>query len=123
MRSAWKALRWACFIGLSVLLGGILYIGSSEAYLYLTRSESKAQAAAQRVFTRICDQQQLDPHSFHGPDRPSIGSDEKLGIYTFVWTRSPDEKVYVHVTYLPYDLPYSISEAITERKHDTVSKP
>jgi len=116
MRVVWKTVRWGGFIGLLVLLGGGLYISSSEAYLYLTRSESRAQQAAQAMFEEICGRQRLDPHSFHGPDRLSVQSDEKLGTYTFVWTRSPEETISVSVTYLPYDLPYSISEAITEHK-------
>jgi hypothetical protein len=116
MRSLWMALRWGGYIGLFVVLGAALYISSSEAYLYLTRSESKAQAAAQVMFAKICDRQRLDPNSFHGPNRPSVHSDEKLGTYTFMWLRSPEETITVSVTYLPYDLPYSISEAITERK-------
>jgi hypothetical protein len=120
MRAAWKTLRW---VALLVPLGGILYIGSSEAYLYLTRSEARAQSAAQAMFIRICDRQRIDPHSFHGPERPSVQSDQILGAYTFVWTRSPEETIAVSVTYLPYDLPYSISEAITERKRDTDFKP
>ena len=123
MRALWRGIRWGALIVLLVLLGGTLYFGSIEVYAYITRSESKAQAAAKEEFTRICEQQQLDPHSFRGPDRPNVSSDEKLGIYTFVWTRAPDEKIYVHVTYFPYDLPYSISAAITERKRDRGSKP
>jgi hypothetical protein len=123
MKALWRGIRWVVLIVFLLLLGGALYFGSVESYTYLTRSEGKAQAAAQEEFTRICDQQQLDPHSFHGPDRADVVSDEKLGIYTFVWTRASDEKIYVHVTYLPYDLPYSISATITERKRDTGSQP
>jgi hypothetical protein len=109
MRTAWKVVRWGCFIGLLVLFGGILYIASSETYLYLTRSENRAQAAAQAMFMKICHRQQLDPRSFYGPDRPSIRSDEKLDVYTFVWSRGPEETITVSVMYLPYDLPYSVS--------------
>jgi hypothetical protein len=59
------------------------------------------------MFLKICNRNGLDPQSFRGPDRPNIESDKQLGIYTFAWTRAPEEVLYVHVTYLPYDLPYS----------------
>lgn len=118
MRTTWNTLGWLGFIGLLLLLAGPLYLGSSEVYLYLTQSEAKAQAAAQTMFKRICDREGLDPRSFHGPERPSVESDKKLDAYTFVWARSPDETITISVTYLPYDLPYSISESIIERKHD-----
>jgi hypothetical protein len=123
MRAAWKAVRWAGLIALLVLLGGILYFVSAETYLYLTQSEAKAQAAAQAMFMRICDRQGLNPNSFHGPERLNVQLDKQRGTYMFVWSRSPEETITVSVMYLPYDLPYSISEAITERKRDTESKP
>lgn len=123
MRSGWKIFRWVGFIGLLVVLGGIFYFGSSEAYLYLTRSDVKAQTAAQEMFQSICDRHGLDSHSFHGPDRPNTEQDKKNDQYTFIWSRSPDETIYINVSYLPYDFAYSISEAITERKRDAGLKP
>jgi hypothetical protein len=116
-------MRWGALIVLLVPLGGALYFGSIESYIYLTRSESKAQGAAQAVFSRICEQEKLDPRSFHGPDRPSIELDKKRNQYSFVWTRSFNETINVSVVYLPYDLPYSISEAIIERKREAGSTP
>jgi hypothetical protein len=112
-------------VGLVAILGPIFYFGSLEVYEYLTRSEDKARAAAREMFLKICDRQGLDPHTFRGPDRPSIESDRLLGQYTFVWNRvwEPEEKVYVHVTYLPYDLPYSVSRPIFEQELRASTKP
>lgn len=111
-----RATRGALVVGALLLAGTILYFVASETYLYMTRSEPRAQAAAQQLFMRICSRQGVDPSSFRGPDRPSVQSDERLNSYTFVWTRNPQENITISVTYLPYDLPYSISEGITERK-------
>ena len=123
MRIFWRTLKWfGLAFGAAVVLGA-LYIRGSEVYLYLTQSEEKAQAAASAMFIKICGRQGLDPRSFHGPDRPSIPSDKKLDSYTFVWTRPPKETITVSVTYLPYDLPYSISEGITESEQNAKTHP
>lgn len=116
MKVAWKFLKWLALLGLLILLTGIVYIGSAEVYLYLTQSDVKAQAAAQELFSKICDRQRIDSRSFHGPDRPYIEQDKKNGQYSFIWSRSPSETIYINVSYLPYDFGYSISVAITERK-------
>jgi hypothetical protein len=112
MRYVWKTIRWGGIIVLLVLLVGAGYFGSVESYIYFTRSESKARAAAQVQFLKICDRNGLDPKSFHGPARPSNAAVDQ---YMFVWTRSPEETISVSVAYLPYELPYSMSEAIASR--------
>ena len=116
MAAIMKAIRWTFIAGALCLAAGVLYIITSEAYLYLTRSERRAEAAAQELFARLCVRRGLDPRSFGGPTRPSVQSDSKLNSYTFVWARAPEETVTISVTYLPYDLPYSISEGITDPK-------
>ena len=122
MGYALRVLRWSGIIGALVVTGGILYFGSLEAYLYLTRSDAKAEAEAQKIFSDICDEQELDSDSFHGPDRPNIEQDRKNDQYSFSWSRSPAETIYINVSYLPHDFAYSISEAITERTRDARSK-
>jgi hypothetical protein len=112
VRYFWKIVRWGAIFALLIPLVVAGYLGSAEYYVYCTRSEAKARAAAQVQFQKICAQHDLDPNSFHGPDRPSNAAADQ---YTFVWTRSPDETIYVSVAYLPYDFPYSISEAISSR--------
>ncbi len=114
---------WGALIVLLVPLGGALLFGSIEGYIYLTRSESKAQAAAQAMFLKTCESDGLDPGSFHGPDRSSIELDKERDQYSFVWTRAPNETVYVNVSYLPYDFASSVSEAIIERKREAGSTP
>jgi hypothetical protein len=101
-----------------VPLLAIVYFGTVESYIYLTRSEAKERAAAQAQFIRICDDMGLDPNSFHGPDPLSNAAP---GLIMFVWTKSPEEEIYVSVTYLPYDLPYSVSRGIARRP--TARKP
>jgi hypothetical protein len=123
MKIIWRAMRWGALIVLLVLLGGTIYFGSIESYIYLTRSESKAQAAAQMMFLKICESNDLSPSSFHGPGRPSIDLDKKRNQYSFIWTRGPKETIYVNVSYLPYDFATSVSEAIIERKHEAGSAP
>jgi len=120
MGYVWKIVRWACIIALLVLLVGAAYLGSVEFYTYFTRSEDKARAAAQVQFLKICDRYEFDPNSFHGPDQPRNAAPDQ---YMFVWTRSPEETISVSVVYLPYDLPYSISEAISSRKYGVRPKP
>jgi hypothetical protein len=108
------------------LFGGFFYVGSVEFYLYVTRSEAKAQAAAEAVFAQVCDQHALDRRAFHGPVRPSasVESDEMLGAYTFRWRESAEREITVSVTYLPYDVPYSMSEGLIEGKpHDEWKSP
>ena len=111
-----KAVRWTIGTVGVCLLAGALCLGSAETYLYLTRSEPKARAAAQELFVRLCAKRGLDPASFRGPTRPSVQSDSMLNTYTFEWTRGPQESITISVMYLPYDLPYSISEGILEPK-------
>jgi hypothetical protein len=123
MKIVTKIFQWPVLFGLVVVVGTVVYFGAIETYIYFTRSEAKAQTAAQTMFLKICESEKLDPYSFHGPSRPSIQSDEKLGAYTFVWTRSPEETITVSITYFPYDLPYSVSEAIIEHKPGSLLKP
>jgi hypothetical protein len=123
LKIAWKVLRWIGFVGLVAILGPIFYFGSLEGYEYLTQSEAKARTAAQEMFLKICDRKGLDPHAFRGPDRPNIEADKQLGQYTFVWTRAPGEVIYVHVMYLPYDLPYSVSNSILEQGFGASTRP
>lgn len=111
-----KKLRWIGVFGLLILIGGGLYIGASEVYIYLTRSDVKAQMAAQELFHKICDRQGIDSHSFNGPMRLSLEQDYKNDQYTFIWSRAHDETIYINVSYLPYDFAYSISETTTEHK-------
>jgi hypothetical protein len=120
MNAFWKILRWVGFAAAAVLLGGILYFGVVESYIYLTRSEAKARAEAQGQFVRICDQLDLDPNSFRGPERPKNAAEDQ---YIFVWTRSPEETISVSVAYLPHDFPSSFSEAIHPAKYHAGSKP
>ena len=114
-------LRWLVYGGLFILLLGFLYFSSWEAYVWLTQSDVKAQAAAEAMFKKICGREGLDPDSFSGPQRPSLQSDKKLDTYTFLWSRAPEETISVSVVYLPYDLPYSISQALIEAKHGVKS--
>jgi len=110
MKYVRKIILWGGIILLAVPLFGAAYFGSVEFYIYFTRSEAKARAAAQVQFAHICKQYELDPDSFHGPDRPSNAAADQ---YQYVWTRSSAETISVSVAYLPYDFPYSISEAIS----------
>jgi hypothetical protein len=112
MTNFWKIVRWGGLFALLIPLVGAGYLASAEYYVYLTRSEPKAQAAAQVQFTKICARLELDPNSFRGPERPDNAAADQ---YTFVWTRSSDETIYVSVAYLPYDFPYSVSETILSR--------
>jgi hypothetical protein len=114
-----KIFQWAMFSGLIILLGWGAYFGVSESYIYFTRSEDKAQTAAQGIFLKICEEDGLDPHSFHGPHRNSLEQDKKRGQYTFVWSRNQNEEIYVNVSYLPYDFAYSSSETLIG--HRTIS--
>ncbi len=100
---------------LLIILSGIVFLSLNEIYLYVTRSEEKAQVSAQMIFIHICERQRLDPTSFRGPDRPRINMDEEQGVYTFMWTRSQEETITVTITYMPYDYPYSLSNALSER--------
>jgi hypothetical protein len=109
-----KFIRWSIYVCALILLVGVLYLGTTETYLYLTRSEPKAEAAAQTLFLKICDRNGFDPNSFQGPERPNLQGDQKTGGYTFVWQKSPEEIIWVRVSYFPYDLPYSISAALSE---------
>lgn len=112
MKAVWNALRLSLLAIFLLLSAGVLYFTAYESYAYLTRSEAKAEAAAQAMFVKICEQNALDPTSFSGPERRIPQPDE----YNFIWARSPDETISVSVIYLPYDLPYSLSEALIERK-------
>ena len=114
MEFVWKIVRWGSITALLALLVGAAYLASVESYIYFTRSEAKARTAAQVQFMKICGRYELDPNSFHGPERPrNAAPDQNM----FVWTRSPEETISVSVAYLPYDLPYSISETISSRKY------
>jgi hypothetical protein len=98
-----------------VLLAGLAYFGSLELYLYVTRSEAKAQTTAEAVFSEICEQHGLDPRTFRGPF--PLGDDADH--YEFVWSQSTGRDITVSVIYLPYDVPYSISPALIEGRPDT----
>lgn len=93
-----------------------VYLLLAESYIYLTRSDKKAEAEASEMFLRICQRNSLDPRSFRGPDWPNPQVDKENGQYNFVWTRGPDETIDVAITYFPHDYPYSISRAIIERQ-------
>ncbi len=121
MKSFAKGLQWAVIFCLVVVIGVVVYFGVAESYIYFTRSEVKAQTAAQGVFLKVCERENLDPHSFQGPYRPSLEQDKKRSQYTFVWSRKRNESIYVNVSYLPYDFAYSTSEALIE--HPSSSKP
>ena len=112
MKAVWKVLRLSLLAIFLLFLAGVFYLSAFESYIYLTRSDAKAEAAAQAMFVRICEQNGLDPASFQGPERRIPQPDE----YNFVWARLPEENISVSVIYLPYDLPYSLSDALVERK-------
>ncbi|PKU21514.1 hypothetical protein [Telmatospirillum siberiense] len=105
------------------LLACSLYFFIMEGYAYIYRSEDKAQEAAEAIFYKICKNNNLDPRSFHGPERPSIELDKKRDQYSFIWTRRVNETIYVNVSYLPYDFASSVSEALVERKKSSESFP
>lgn len=111
--SARRFVLWFCLFVLLLPVVIIGLVGSVEYYTYFTRSESKALADAQQVFLQVCQDQQLDPRTFKLS--PSI-INKRSGAYMFIWTRSAEETITVSVSYLPYDLPYSISEALVERR-------
>lgn len=100
---------------LAVVVAVIGYFTAVEVGAYLTRSEEKARIAANGLFLQICEQLHLDPSTFYGPERMqnALESDEKSGSYTFVWARRKEETIAINVSYLPMDMPYSISPAIT----------
>ena len=84
------------------------YALSVESYLYLTRSDEKAQGVAQQMFEETCREEALDPASFRGPDRPNgLAVDQEIGQYIFRWVRPPHDDILVGISYLPYDVSVS----------------
>jgi hypothetical protein len=117
VRWAWIIVRWAGSAVLLVALFGALYLGAVESYFYITRTEAKGRAAAQVQFVKLCDEYKLDPNSFRGPDLVKNAADQYYS-YSFVWTRSPQEEIFVSVVYLPYDLLSSVTEAIPAPRYE-----
>lgn len=116
MRSIWIIFGWAGTIlkwvvtsvlalVLAVVLIGALWLSLGESYAYYTRSEAKARDFATVWFVERCDEYDLDPNSFRGPELEKSADDS----YNFVWTRTPSEKIFVSVTYFPYDVGVSAS--------------
>lgn len=100
-----------------VMVTVILYFTSCEYYMYATRSEEKARAAAEGMFERICERNGMDKQSFRGPvrDERAADSDRRQKSYSFLWTQNPEEEIEITVTYLPYDLLDSMSPTLIER--------
>jgi hypothetical protein len=111
-----RLIYWLALATVASLLGVFLVVAFIEYYLYFTKNEHDAEIAATSVFKRICIQHGFDPHVFHGPTRPDVNSDKKLGIYQFEWTMDTSKVISVSVVYLPYDLPYSISVGLIENE-------
>jgi hypothetical protein len=112
-----KVLWRGGFIFFLLAIAGAIYIGSQEIYLYATRSDAKAQLAAEKMFLEICHREEIEASQFSGP--------ETIGAYSYVWKRTPEETISVSVMYLPYDLSYSLSKALIENswKAKTKTKP
>jgi hypothetical protein len=108
--------RRVFFAVLAIPVLFFLYIGMVETIFYLRRSPERAEQAAQRVFLEVCAREHLDPKSFSGPSRPELKLDQQRNQYTFVWSETPEKTIYVHVSYLPYDLVYSMSVPLVEEK-------
>ena len=108
---------WRAFLAIlgAILLVGV-YVSVQELSIYFGRNPSIAEADAWAYFYRICEYERLDPSEFVGPTRLNVEQDEKNAQYTFLWTKSQDETIWMAVSYLPYELNYSISAALTERK-------
>jgi hypothetical protein len=99
-----------------IVISAILYFVLAESLHYLTRSQIEAQVAAQAQFEIICRQQELDSRDFRGPFQPYMRSDRRTHAYNFVWIRMPGETITITVSYLPYDLPYSLSRSLIEHR-------
>lgn len=106
MKMTLKILRWAAIVVVVLLLVDFGYIGVGEIYAYLTRNESEAQAAAEKVFHRFCQQKGIDPNLYQGPKRLNADTDTNARTYTFVWHLPPNDEFVVTVSYLPYELIY-----------------
>jgi len=116
MRALTKYLRWTIVSVLSVVTVLVLYFVSGETYFYVTKSPERAEAEARRVFLDICARERFDPKAFRGPERPIIESDKERGYYTFSWSKSAEETIWITISYLPYDVSYTISQALTESR-------
>jgi hypothetical protein len=111
-----RALK-AFFLTVCVLIISIvLYWLSYEGFEYLTRSEIKARGAAEKLFEDICARDGFDPREFVGPNLTYSISNGLSTQYNFVWIRNPAETISIGVTYFPYDLPYSLSRGLIERR-------
>src|ERR1700722_11343401 len=97
MKIVRKVIRWLVLGGLLLVLIVVCAITFAEIHIYLTRSEAKAETAAQAEFKRICDREGIDPLSFQGPKRLYVELGSRANSYTFVWSRSANETITVDV--------------------------
>ena len=117
MKPLIKLLRRTTVGVLSIVTALVLYVTAGETYRYVTKSPERAEAEAQRVFLNICARERFDPKVFRGPERPNVQLDEERGYYTFSWSKSEAETIYITVSYVPYDISYTMSQALTEFRH------
>ena len=115
-RKFWTWARCLLVIALAIPVLFGLYLAASEAAFYFQRSPRRAEQAARKVFLEVCIREHLDPKSFTGPYKPKSPVDQQRNEYTFIWSKTPEESIYVHVSYLPYDIVYSMSAALVEDK-------
>jgi len=100
------------------ILVGVLFLVTQETSIYFTRSEDKARAQAVELFACIVRQQGYEDLRFEGPFRV----EDRADVYAFEWRLrdSPRSTVSIVVSYLPYDIDYTVSETLFfGRRHPT----
>ena len=110
----WNWLRRAVLAILLVPLIAVAYISAIELWYYSSRNVLKAKAAAQKTFVAVCEREHLNPAAFDGP----LQIEERNAHYAFSWhvRNRPDEEISIAITYLPYDVVYSMSIPLIQDK-------
>lgn len=104
------SIKSIAYVILLFILLCLLFIGGKEGYAYLTRSEASAKLSATELFHCISKQQGYREVDFDGPSRVQ----DRENVYAFVWTLrgAQNSTISIVVSYFPYDIDYSVSEAL-----------